>query len=412
MALRTQNIRVFKHRNESHVTLSTKLKNRLYSRDNIISLKIMMIGFIVNPIAGMGGKVGLKGTDNVLKEALTKGAQPIAPDRAKEFLLCLKRNRTDESIELLTCPGRMGQEEATGTGFPTRILPMKIAEPTSAEDTKRAVNLLVALKADLLVFVGGDGTARDVFDTIQKNRQLPVVGVPSGVKMYSGIFAVSPLDAAEVVLAFSRGGAQITDLEIMDSDEDAIRQDTFALRLHGLLKGPFVPSRIQGSKQISPESDDEVENQKAIGRFILEQIPKNETWILGPGTTVKTIAQMLGAEKTLLGVDIYDSGKTTCDVNEKGILKKVKDWKNAWIIVSPIGRQGILFGRGNQQISPEILRRVERDHVIVAATKNKLQTIQGNVLRVDTENAEVDRKLKGYVKVVTDYREWRLIQVQ
>lgn len=372
----------------------------------------MLIGFIVNPIAGMGGKVGLRGTDYVLKEAIARGAQPVAPNRTIAFLECLKRNMTNEIIEILTCPGQMGAEEAAKADFPVRVLEMKIDEETTARDTKEAVNLLVAAKVDLLVFVGGDGTARDIYDAMQQFGALPVLGVPSGVKMYSGIFAVNPLDAVEVVLAYVRGQAEVADVEVMDSDEKAGRNDVFVVKLHGFLKAPFVPARIQGAKQVSPESVDEAENQNAIGRFIIEQVPKNATWILGPGTTLKHIAELLGVEKTTLGVDIYRDKKTILDVNEQRMLKEVKDWKNAWVVVSPIGRQGILFGRGNQQISPEILKRVERDHLIVAATRTKLQNIQGKVLRVDTGNAEIDRKLKGYIRVVTDYREWRLMQVR
>jgi len=372
----------------------------------------LIIGFIVNPIAGMGGKVGLKGTDNIIKEAIARGAEPVAPERATEFLQCLKRNMTKEPIQLLTCPRIMGQEEAVSTGFPFELLPMKTQKETTAQDTKTAVNLLAQAKADLIIFVGGDGTARDIYDSMPKKNQVPTIGVPAGVKMYSGIFAVNPLDAAEVILAFYRGEAQITDLEIMDADEEAIRNDAFSVKLHGFLKGPFVPLRMQGSKQVSVENDDEVDNQKAIGKFILEQVPKNATWILGPGTTMKHVTDLLGVEKTLLGVDIYRNGKIILDADEKRIMKEIADWKNTWIIVSPIGRQGILFGRGNQQISPKILKHVDKDRIIIAATKTKLQNIQGNILRVDTGDAETDKKLKGYTKVVTDYHEWRLMQVQ
>ena len=209
-----------------------------------LSLISMRLGFIVNPIAGMGGKVGLKGTDNVLKQALARGAKPVAPLRATEFLQKLKRNITKESIEIVTCPRIMGETEAKDAEFPAKTLPMKIKKETTAEDTKTAVDLLAAANADLIVFVGGDGTAKDIFDAMQGCRQMPVVGVPSGVKMYSGIFAVNPSDAVEVVLAYARGQAETTELEIMDSDEKAIRNDVFAVKLHGLLKGPFLPARI------------------------------------------------------------------------------------------------------------------------------------------------------------------------
>jgi predicted polyphosphate/ATP-dependent NAD kinase len=170
--------------------------------------------------------------------------------------------------------------------------------------------------------------------------------------------------------------------------------------------------RIQGSKQISPETVDEKENQTAIARYIIEEMRPEATYILGPGTTVKHIAELLGVEKTVLGVDIYKKGKVILDVDERRIFEEVEDWQNTWIILSPIGHQGILLGRGNQQISPEIIKRVGKQRIIVAATKSKLQSIEGNVLRVDTGDAEVDKMLRGYIKVVTDYREWRLMQVQ
>jgi predicted polyphosphate/ATP-dependent NAD kinase len=372
----------------------------------------MQLGFIVNPIAGMGGKVGLKGTDHVLKEALAKGATPIAPARATEFLQKLKRNITNEAVEITTCPGIMGEKEAKDASFPTKLLPMKITTETTAKDTKTAVDLLAAANVDLIVFVGGDGTAKDIFDAMHGCRQTPVLGVPSGVKMYSGIFAVNPSDAVEVVLACAHGQSQMTELEIMDSDEKAIRHDIFTVKLHGFLQGPFLPARIQGSKQVSPETDDEIDNQKAIARFILEQVPSNATWILGPGTTVKHVAELVGLKKTVLGVDIYQNGKAILDVDEERILKEVKDWKNTWVVLSPIGHQGILLGRGNQQISPRVLKRVAKEHIVVAATRSKLQSIEGKVLRVDTGDTETDRMLKGYIRVVTDYREWRLMQVQ
>lgn len=372
----------------------------------------MKLGFIVNPIAGMGGKVGLKGTDNIAAEALARGAEPVAPKRAEEFLLKLKACMEGKPLTLLTCPGIMGEDEARKTGLDCKVLPMTLEKATSAEDTKTAVRLLVKERVDLIVFVGGDGTARDIFDAMQGLEQIPVLGVPSGVKMYSGIFAVSPSDAADVVLALAEKHVDFAEFEVMDADEEAIRKDTFAVKLYGFLKGPFIPAHIQGSKQVSPETVDEKDNQLAIARFIVEEMPRDATFILGPGTTVKQVATLLGVEKTVLGVDIFRKGKVVLDVNEKRILEEVKDWENTWIVLSPIGRQGILLGRGNQQISPEIIKRVGRERILVLATKNKLQSIEGGVLRVDTGDAETDEMLRGYGKVVTDYREWRLVQIQ
>jgi predicted polyphosphate/ATP-dependent NAD kinase len=372
----------------------------------------MKLGFIVNPIAGMGGKVGLKGTDSVVKEAIAKGAEPLSPKRATEFLQKLKENGVGKMFEVVTCPGIMGEEEAETVSLSVQVLPMKIGRETSAEDTKAAVRLLAEAGVGLIVFVGGDGTARDVFDAMRGCEEVPVLGVPSGVKMYSGIFAVSPADAVEVVLAYAEKKAQVTEFEIMDADEEAVRDDTFNVKLHGFLRGPFLPAHVQGSKQVSPETVDERDNQVAIARFIVEEMPKDATWILGPGTTVKCVADLLGIDKTVLGVDVYRDGNVVLDVDERRILEEVKDWENAWIVLSPIGHQGILLGRGNQQISPEIIKRVGRERILVVATKSKLQSIEGNVLRVDTGDAETDEMLRGYGRVVTDYREWRLVQIQ
>lgn len=372
----------------------------------------LKLGFVVNPIAGMGGRVGLKGTDGVLKEALARGAKPVAPQRAKEFLHELKRHAEELNLQLLACPGIMGEKEAREASFKPEVLPLTIGKETTAEDTKKAVRLFAEVKVDLIVFVGGDGTARDIYDALKNlSNTVPVLGVPSGVKMYSGIFAVNPRDAAEVVVAFAKKTASMADFEIMDADEEAIRSDRFAVKLYGFLRGPFLPLRVQASKQVTPQTLDERENQKASARFVVEEMVPDATYILGPGTTVKCVAELLGVEKTLLGVDLYRNGKLIRDVDEKRILREVNDWQKVWIIVSPIGRQGMLFGRGNQQISPEIIKRVGKKRIIVVATRNKVQSLDGGVLRVDTGDAEVDEMLKGYIRVVTDYKEWRLVRV-
>jgi len=373
------------------------------------------IGFIVNPIAGMGGPVGLKGTDNVLEKAIALGAKPVAPQRAKIFLKKIKERGITAENRFITCPGPMGEEETREVGINVEVLPMRREKRTTAEDTKKAVTMLTSERynVDLIVFVGGDGTARDILDALKKkSSETPVLGIPAGVKMYSGIFAVSPIEAAEVFEAFLKGEAEITEFEIIDADEKAIRNDRFMIRLHGYLKGPYLPMRIQGSKHPSPETIDEKENQLAIAKFVIESMKPDAAYILGPGTTVKTLCDLLGVKKTLLGVDLYLDGKVINDVNEEAILKAVKDWENAWIIVSPIGGQGIIFGRGNQQISPEIIKRVGKNRIIVLATKSKIQRLKGGTLRIDTGDLEADEMLRGYIKVLTDYKEWRLLPVK
>jgi len=373
----------------------------------------LKLGFLVNPIAGMGGRVGLKGTNGVSKNALALGAKPVAPVKAVEFLERLEELELVSTIDLTTCPGVMGWDEVKSAGLKAQILPMRLKSETTAEDTKAAVKHMVALNVDLIVFVGGDGTARDILDAMRGlPRPVLVLGVPSGVKMYSGIFAASSRDAADIVQAFVEKSAQSMDFEIMDVDEEAFRNDRLSVSLYGFLPGPFVPMRLLGSKQVSPETIDEHENQMAVAKFIVEDMDPKATYILGPGTTVKCIADLLGVEKTLLGVDIYHNKTVVNDVNEKKMLSDIKDWENTWIVLSPIGRQGMLLGRGNQQISPEIIRKVGKERLIVAATRSKIQGIEGRVLRIDTGDAKVDAMLRGYIKVAIDYREWRLMEVQ
>jgi predicted polyphosphate/ATP-dependent NAD kinase len=361
--------------------------------------KRMRIGFIVNPVAGMGGKVGLKGTDGNAKEAAARGAVPIAPQRAVEFLANLKQRIS--GVELVCCPRQMGEDEAQAVGLPFKVLTMKIGTPTSDVDTKKAAQLLGDV--DLIVFVGGDGTARNVFDSLN-GKEIPVLGVPSGVKMYSGIFAVSPSDAAEAVTAFVEKRAEIADFEVMDADEDAIRKDIFDVRLYGCLKGISIPALIQGSKEVSPETFTEKESQEDIAHYVVEELPEDATLILGPGSTVERIAEELGVKKTVLGVDLYCNGTIFTDVDEKTLLETIKDWNSTWIILSPIGHQGLLLGRGNQQISASIVKRVGKNHVLVVATVNKLQGLGTAALRVDTGDEEVNTLLQGEIMVVTGYK--------
>jgi predicted polyphosphate/ATP-dependent NAD kinase len=398
----------------------------------------MKLGFVVNPIAGMGGRVGLKGTDGVVREAVKRGAKPLSPLRAVEFLEALKRSfdRKGRFPYVFTCKGAMGEDELKTTGLKANgVLPIPADGPrteeyysgdaasslylSSAQDTKKAVAAFVIQKVDLIVFVGGDGTARDVLDVIKELESPllpPVLGVPSGVKMYSGVFALNPVNAAEIVALYSDGKAEVSDLEVVDVDEEAFRDDRLSVRIYGYMKCLYVPMMSQTSKELSPDMIDEKENQKALAKTIIEDMDVNALYILGPGTTVKCLADMLGAKKTTLGVDLYYKGHTIAlDVDEETILKEMKkhgDKRKTWIVVSPIGRQGMIFGRGNQQISPRVIREVGKDHIIAMATKSKVRDLDGGYLRVDTGENDVDNLLKGYMKVITDYREWRMIQVR
>ncbi len=376
----------------------------------------MKVGLLVNPIAGMGGRVGLKGTDGVLEEALRRGAKPVAPVRAREFLDALSDQISTHNIqiELVTCPGPMGADIVRDCGLTFEIVNVAIDEKTGPSDTRTCVAALYQNGVRLLIFVGGDGTARDILDSVNEHGMddLMVLGVPSGVKMYSGIFVVNPRDAAEVVRLVSQGTAQPAEFEIMDADEEAYRQDRFVIRLYGYLRAPSVPARFQGAKQASPETTNEHEAQEAIARYIIDNMEEGGTYILGPGTTVKTVADLLGIKKTVLGVDVYRDGVVYNDVNEARLLELVNNPEKTWIVVSPIGHQGMLFGRGNQQISPKIIRLVGKDHIRVLSTHSKLKGIAGKTLKVDTGDPEVDDILRGYIRVITDYNEVRLVKVE
>ncbi len=375
----------------------------------------MKVGLLVNPIAGMGGRVGLKGTDGVVDEAIKRGATPVAPGRAAEFLQTLNSlHISPTKLELVVCPKQMGQDVTHSTGLTHETLDLKVTGKTTSEDTKNCVVGLYEFGVRLLVFVGGDGTARDILDAIIEYNleDLLVIGVPSGVKMYSGIFVVNPPDAAEVIRLVVEGEAGEAEFEIMDADEEAFREDRFIIKLYGYMKGPSVPARFQGAKQASPETINEHEAQEAIAKYIIEQMVTDGTYILGPGTTVKTVTDLLEVKKTTLGVDIYQHGKMINDVNEARIIKLVKDFEKTWIIVSPIGHQGMLFGRGNQQISPGVIERVGKDHIYVISTPSKLKGIDGETLKVDTGDPTVDSLLRGYIRVITDYNEIRLMKVE
>ena len=369
--------------------------------------KICRLGFIVNPIAGMGGAVGLKGTDGeeILRKAIMLGAKPIAPKRAKEFLSELKPLK--DKIHLITAAGVMGEEEALECNFNPEILGVK-KEKTTAEDTKEAAKKMVSMEVDLLVFCGGDGTARDILDVV--DMKIPVLGVPTGVKMHSAVFAVNPKAAARIAIRFLWGELPLKEAEVMDVDEEAFRMGRVSARLYGYMMIPYEADLVQGAKAPSPISEDEEENKYAIAKYVVEMMEPNTIYILGPGTTTKPIADILKLEKTLLGVDLVCNGKLLAsDVNEQKIIEAISGRK-AKIIVTPIGGQGFIFGRGNQQISPKVIRMVGKENIIVIATKSKIRSLKN--LRVDTGDSELDEELKGFIRVIIDYGEEMVVKVK
>ena len=370
-------------------------------------IPVKTIGLIVNPIAGMGGAVGLKGTDGeaILQRAVALGAKPVASARAGAFLSELKSTGT--KVHLIVGAGQMGEQEARSCGFNSTVVGEE-REETTPEDTRTTAKRTAEAKADLLVFCGGDGTARNVLEAVDKS--VPVLGVPTGVKMHSAVFAVGPKAAAQITSRFLCDELPLTESEVMDVDEEAFRKGRVSAELYGYLLVPYEPHLIQAAKMATPMTESELRNQAAIAVYVIEMMKPGTLYIIGPGTTTRTIADLLDAKKTLLGVDIFlNKAMIAQDVNEKQILQAIRG-KPVQIIVTPIGGQGFVFGRGNQQISPRVIRKVGLDNILVVATESKLRSLRS--LRTDTGDPKLDEAFrKRKLTVLADYKTEYLVRV-
>lgn len=365
------------------------------------------LGLIVNPIAGLGGAAGFKGTDKpfIVVEALKMGVKPQAPLRAKEVFKRLTSLR--DRIYIYTASGSMGGFILDELGFKGEVIYHVKDGFTTAQDTKNCAQLMIDRSVDLLVFCGGDGTAVDILEIV--DMKIPILGIPAGVKMHSGVFAATPLAAASIIREAVFLELPYTEMEVMDIDEDAFRRGVLSAKLKGYAKVPYQPFYIQGSKTASPNLVDDQLDKEAIARYIVDTMEENVYYILGPGTTVAAIAGVLGVEKTLLGVDVIINKRLfKKDVSEADLLS-LEESKPAKIIVTVIGNQGFIFGRGNQQISSKVIRRVGLENIIIVATPYKLSTLKG--LRVDTGDPELDMQFKGFLKVITGYGEKELVKV-
>jgi len=364
------------------------------------------IGLVVNPIAGMGGSVGLKGTDgDIIRKALKMGAKPVVPNRIHQFFLNIKNK---DLIHFFVAPGKMGADYIENEGFKFEIIG-EIPEVTTAEDTKRITKEIIQKSIELLIFCGGDGTARDIFDTIGLEK--PVVAIPTGVKMFSSVFALNPRTAAKIIDKFLEEEVETQEQEVLDIDEALVRKDILTAELYGYLKVPKILQYIQPSKSGSNVGRTIEENKREIAEFIIENMKNDVLYLLGPGTTVKAITDNLELHKTLLGVDaIYDRKLVGKDLNEKSILKLLSKYSDCEIIVSPIGGQGFVFGRGNKQFTPNILKRVGKKNIKIISTEEKLKSL--DCLRVDTGDNQLDQDLIGFVKVIIGYKEELIMSIE
>lgn len=365
----------------------------------------MKIGFVVNPIAGMGGPVGLKGTDTEEVVALAKerGALKSAHARATAALKLLKAKEAD--IDFITCASEMGADELSAAGFAYRVV-CACQSSTTAEDTRTAVKSFIADGVDLIVFAGGDGTARDVLEA--SAAQVPIVGIPCGVKMHSAVFANTPSDLADLVVSFE-AEKRTKEAEVMDVDEEGFREGVVRARLYGYARVPDDSAHIQSGKEVYRTSGAE-EEAAEIAQYLVDGMCPGVLYILGPGSTTYRIARAMEQEKTLLGVDVYqDRRLLKADASEADLMNLLRGGREARIVVTPIGAQGFFFGRGNQQISPSVIKAAGTHAVTVVATPTKLAGTPE--LRVDTGDPSLDAELRGDLKVVTGYRRRRLVRV-
>ncbi|MCK9566823.1 MAG: ATP-NAD kinase family protein, partial [Methanothrix sp.] len=357
--------------------------------------KVGKIGFLINPIAGMGGAVGLKGTDGLAAAARARGAKPLAARRARA---CLRLLSQEACLLFSTASGEMGEDELKQCGLQYTVAYVA-TEESSSQDTKLACRAFLENDVDLIIFCGGDGTARDVA-RCAGNR--PILGIPAGVKMHSGVFAISPQAAAELALGFVRGELKARETEIVDVDEELYRAGELQTRLYAIARTPYQPVLVQERKRIYVSvSEEEFKDQIAL--FAAEFMKDGSAYILGAGSTTARIAEHLGVEKTLLGVDIIQDGKLLLkDASEGDLLALLGREKSVKVIVSPIGAQGFILGRGSQQISAAVLRRVGEENLIIVSTPHKLSELQQ--LLVDTGDELMDTTLAGKRMVVTGYR--------
>ena len=376
------------------------------------------VGLIINPVAGMGGKVGLKGTDGpeIAEKARLLGAIPEAGAKTIKALRELKP--LSAQIELLTCPGPMGEDSVQQCGLAYRVIDPGVTSQdesgsdreaenlllTGAQDTEAAARAMVAAGVDLLLFAGGDGTARNIYNVLGHDSTLAVIGIPAGVKIHSAVYAVNPRSAGQLARQFlQEGGLPLRRAEVMDIDEEAFRAGRLSASLYGYLSVPCAGDLMQHLKIGGAET--EMSILEAIAEQVVGNMEDDTVYIIGPGSTTGPIMHKLGLKNTLLGVDLVEKGNLLlADASEKDILLWIKG-KKAKIIVTVIGGQGYIFGRGNQQISAEVIRQVGRENIIIVAVREKILALEQPRLLVDTGNDEVNSMLSGYVKIITGYGE-------
>jgi predicted polyphosphate/ATP-dependent NAD kinase len=352
------------------------------------------VGLLINPFAGLGGTTGLKGSDGaeMVALALQLGARPQAHDRCVRALQRL----IGSDAQIFTVPGEMGADACAAAGLQAQIVATPAAEHSS-RDTIEACNALLAQSVDLLLFGGGDGTARDVAAAVS-SMTTTVLGIPCGVKMYSGVFARSPEHAGELARHCANGGVASHEAELLDIDEQASREDRVSTRLYGYARVPAEPRHMQSAKSGSSNPDRAVEAEAAL---FAAQMQAGHVYFLGPGRTIQALSKHLNGDSTLLGVDAYLGKTLICrDASESDLLALTARYP-AHVVVSLTGGQGCLFGRGNQQISAAVLASISPAHLHVLASSEKIAALPQGQLFVDSGDPVIDTRLSGFIRVHT-----------
>lgn len=367
-------------------------------------MNIKKLGLIINPWAGIGGPAGLKGSDGVetVQRALEAGIEPQSHKRAAIALEALKPFAAQ--LEILCFAGTMGETAARDCGLQATVLGAAESEPSTPADTERAAQAIRDAGADLIVFVGGDGTARNMVNAL--GDDFPVLGIPAGVKMHSACFAISPKAGGEVLRRLMAG--QLVDLhqrEVRDIDEKSFREGRVSTRYYGELLVPEEGHFLQAVKNAGREVEELAVAD--IAADMVEELDPDTLYIVGPGSTTLAVLSELGCEGTLLGVDLLRDGQlAAADVGAPEIEKTIEAHDGpVKILLTAIGGQGHLIGRGNQQFSPKVLHAVGRDNLIVVATKTKITELGGRPLLVDSGDPELDEAWNGFIRVITGYRD-------
>jgi predicted polyphosphate/ATP-dependent NAD kinase len=369
-------------------------------------VSLFRCGLIVNPVAGLGGEAALKGSDGVAAQLLATrlGAVSRAAERA---VRALGPFRAMPDFEVVTGSGLLGGDAAERAGVRHRTVYRQAGKTSTASDTKRLATILADEDVDLIVFAGGDGTARDLCEVLGESQT--VLGIPSGVKMHSAVFAVTPEDAGNIIQAAVRDTIDRVVADVVDIDEDARRSGRLQSRLYGRMLVPRAARGIQSGKRSSVPP-----GSTALGGIAAEvaaRLRPGEACLFGPGTTVQAIGRSLGLELSLLGVDIVRDGVVVgTDLDATGLNRAVGS-ERFQVVVSPVGGQGIILGRGNQQLDGRLLERLSPDDLIIACTVQKLGELAGGPLLLDAPTVALNRKFAGIRRVVTGYRQEAAVRV-